>query len=80
MPRVGRKGQVTIPRRIRLALGIHAGDEVIFQVDEAGVIVKKKEPSIESLKAYAGFLSHLRGRTSDKIMDELRGDPDEIGG
>lgn len=31
MPRVTAKGQVTIPKEIRDALGIEAGDEVAFE-------------------------------------------------
>jgi antitoxin PrlF len=34
--RVTQKGQVTIPLEIRKALGIHAGSEVQFQLDEDG--------------------------------------------
>jgi len=34
--RVTQKGQVTIPLEIRKALGIHAGSEVQFKLDEDG--------------------------------------------
>jgi len=34
MPRLTRKGQVTIPQQIRSFLGAKAGDEIIFE-DEA---------------------------------------------
>jgi antitoxin PrlF len=34
--RVTQKGQVTIPLEVRRALGIHAGSDVQFQLDEQG--------------------------------------------
>jgi len=34
--RVTQKGQVTIPLEVRRALGIHAGSDVHFQLDEGG--------------------------------------------
>ena len=34
--RVTRKGQVTIPRRVREALGIRPGSRVEFELDERG--------------------------------------------
>jgi AbrB family looped-hinge helix DNA binding protein len=77
MPRLTRKGQVTIPRHIRARLSVKAGDEVIFDVDEGNVVVKKKESCIENLKEYVGFLSHLKERAADEIMDELRGASDD---
>lgn len=34
--RVTQKGQVTIPLRVRRALGIHPGSDVEFKLDEQG--------------------------------------------
>ncbi len=34
--RVTQKGQVTIPLEVRRALGIHAGSDVEFEIDEQG--------------------------------------------
>jgi antitoxin PrlF len=34
--RVTQKGQVTIPLKVRRALGIHPGSDVEFEVDEQG--------------------------------------------
>jgi antitoxin PrlF len=34
--RVTQKGQVTIPLRVRRALGIHPGSDVEFELDEHG--------------------------------------------
>jgi AbrB family looped-hinge helix DNA binding protein len=34
------KGQVTIPKKVRIALGIQAGDSVIFSVDGKQAVLK----------------------------------------
>jgi len=73
MPKVTPKGQVTIPHQIRSILTIISGDEVVFEIDEEKIVLKKKRGAIENLKNYVGFLSYLKGKTSDDIIDELRG-------
>ncbi|MBW2596486.1 MAG: AbrB/MazE/SpoVT family DNA-binding domain-containing protein [Deltaproteobacteria bacterium] len=73
MLRITQKGQVTIPHQIRSILTIKSGDEVIFEIDEEKVVLKKKRGVIENLKNYVGFLSHLKGIKSDDVIDELRG-------
>ena len=78
MPKVTSKGQVTIPHQIRTVMHIRAGDEVIFEIDEAKVLLKKKRTSIENLRKYVGFLTHLNGKKTDEIMNELRGEVDDF--
>ena len=73
MPRVTQKGQVTIPRDIRLLLGIKTGDEIVFELDKGKAVLKKKSVSIHNLKKYVGFLSHLKGKKTDDVVNELRG-------
>ena len=79
MPRLTRKGQVTIPLHIRARLSVKPGDEIVFELDRENVVVKKRESCIENLKDYVGFLSHLKGSETDEIIDELRGAPDDPG-
>jgi AbrB family looped-hinge helix DNA binding protein len=78
MPKVTSKGQVTIPHQIRTVMRIRAGDEVIFEIDEAKVLLKKKRTSIENLRKYVGFLTHLDGKKTDEIMNELRGEVNDF--
>jgi AbrB family looped-hinge helix DNA binding protein len=73
MPRVTQKGQVTIPRDIRLLLGIKTGDEIVFELDKGKAVLKKKSVSIHNFKKYLGFLSHLKGKKTDDVVNELRG-------
>ena len=72
MPRVTQKGQVTIPRKIRLMLSIKTGDEVILERDKYNVVLKKKNAG-RDFKKYVGFLSHLKGKMPEDIIKELRG-------
>lgn len=46
------KGQVTIPKRIRDKLGLSAGTELEFILEEDGTLrVRPKEPALEQLRA-----------------------------
>ena len=74
MPRVTQKGQVTIPRQIRLILNIKTGDEVIFEKDRDKVVLKKKTTADRNFEKYVGFLSHLKGKRPEDIIEQLRGD------
>ncbi len=73
MPRITQKGQVTIPLPVRKILDIRTGDELIFEVIDNNVVVKKKGPSGKAFHKYVGFLSHLKGKESDDIINEIRG-------
>jgi AbrB family looped-hinge helix DNA binding protein len=79
------KGQVTLPKPVREAAGIHPGDRVTVRArPEGGVIIEREsEPSGEAacrsrLKALARrrplARGPLGGRTSDDIMRLLRGE------
>ena len=73
MPRVTQKGQVTIPRQIRLILNIKTGDEVIFEKDRDKVVLKKRTTADRNFEKYVGFLSHLKGKRPEDIIAQLRG-------
>ena len=74
MSKVTQKGQVTIPQEIRTLLKINVGDEIIFKKEGKNVILlKKTPPSIKNIKSYIGYLSHLRDRDPDELVNELRG-------
>ncbi len=73
--RVTEKGQVTIPKDLRDALGIGAGTEVEFERRKDAIVVRKsaRGPSRGRLLA-----ERLRGRgdvamTTDEIMALTRG-------
>lgn len=77
MPRVTQKGQVTIPRQIRMMLSIETGDEVIFEMDKNNIVLKKKSSKDRNFEKYVGFLSHLKGKKPEDIIEQLRGDTND---
>ncbi|MGH9347545.1 MAG: AbrB/MazE/SpoVT family DNA-binding domain-containing protein [Vicinamibacterales bacterium] len=76
------KGQITIPQDIREKLGLHAGTEVVFDVVDDSVRIRKavsQERRREHLRAWVG---RIRGAardsgvqlTTDQIMALTRGE------
>lgn len=60
------KGQVTIPKAVRDALGIEAGDEVLFRVIE-GHAVMARTPDFLDLAGAVDVPPELRGRSWQEI-------------
>ena len=62
------KGQVTIPADIRKAMGLSAGERVIFtQLDDGTIVFRAKRRSILELK---GLLKHARtGKRPVSVRD-----------
>ncbi len=62
--RVTQKGQVTIPLEVRRALGIHAGSEVEFQIEENGarLVVDQQRTARE--------IAGMRGAGSGEMTTE----------
>jgi len=68
--RVTEKGQVTIPKELRDALGIGAGSEVRFERADDTIVIRKADDGPSRGRRLA---SRLRGRgdiamTTDEIM------------
>ena len=68
MPSLTQKGQVTIPKEIRVALGLKPGDEVDFNMSNNRVVVIKKPKKLPFDK-WIGYLG--QGKT-DELMKEIR--------
>lgn len=82
MPRVTTKGQVTIPKEIRDALGIEPGDEIAFEEVGSGYKIQKKEPTTadgeDPFEKYRG--SAESDETMPDRMRRLRGEyPRDVG-
>jgi antitoxin PrlF len=79
------KGQVTIPKRVRDALGLKPGDEVEFDVDEKGKFVVRraveKAPTREpdGIDRAVGSADYKWGSTAE-YMKFIRGNDYEING
>jgi antitoxin PrlF len=52
------KGQTTVPKPIRQALGVDAGDQIAFRLDASGVTIRRADAGHED-PAVAAFLSFL---------------------
>lgn len=73
-----RKGQVTIPKKIRETLGLEPGCEVDFEVDEQGRIVIRKAGAMSVRETGPDRYARARGRATvqwktDELMALLRG-------
>jgi antitoxin PrlF len=70
--KVAERGQVTIPKRLRERLGIRHGTVLEFK-EEKGRLVIEKEESSDAVDQVYGSLG--KGRRTDDVIDELRGEP-----
>ena len=66
------KGQITIPKDIRDALGISGGDRILFEKKDGEVIIKKAQKgSIVSFLDEAKPIGKEASRAIRSIRDEL---------
>ncbi len=69
------KGQITLPRPIRQALGVDAGSKVAFDLRDGQVVVTRADPEHEDpvIGAFLGLLeADIRaGRHLQALPDEL---------
>lgn len=80
--RVTSKGQVTVPKGIREALGVRAGDSLVFEVENGGAKVRVVREPV-SFADYAGAWREGEGMTIEEVnahVRDLRGHDDERGG
>ena len=69
--RLTSKGQVTVPKRVRDALDLRAGDEVIFRVERTRAVVAKTPDFLELAGAVAVPASK-RGTPWDEVLRRTR--------
>ncbi len=69
--RVTSKGQVTIPKQVRLALRIRAGDTLIFETDEEGVRIRPQRPA-NAFAEYEGIWREGEGESAEEINARIR--------
>ena len=74
--KVGERGQVTIPKEIRVRFGIGADTEVEFQVLENNIVLKKA-PKKLNLAKWKGrcrdSFGELGYSSVDEYMEDVRG-------
>ncbi|MEA3043474.1 MAG: antitoxin PrlF [Sphingomonadales bacterium] len=55
------KGQTTVPKAVRQALGIRAGDRIAFRVDQGGKVSMTRDEAPDETSAVDAFLAFLSG-------------------
>ncbi|HLH25691.1 MAG TPA: AbrB/MazE/SpoVT family DNA-binding domain-containing protein [Chloroflexota bacterium] len=74
MPTVTRKGQVTIPKKVRDAMGLVPGSHVEFVIEPNRVVLRKGIPP-EVFDRWRGYLrGKLLADSLDEVMEMLRGE------
>ena len=69
--RVSSKGQITIPRAVREALGIKEGDEVLFRV-EGQRVTMARTPDFLELAGFVDVPVAKQGTPWDEVLRQTR--------
>jgi antitoxin PrlF len=69
--RITSKGQVTIPKRVREALDLHAGDQLVFRVQERRAVVAKTMSFLDAAGSVA-VPAGERGTPWDEVIRRTR--------
>lgn len=69
--RVTSKGQVTIPKAVRDALGITEGDEIVFRVEQHRAVLART-PNLLDLAGTVEVPAARRGAAWDEIRSHTR--------
>ena len=79
--KVSADGRITIPKEMLDALDLKPGDEVALTDLGGGWNVRKVTPPLTreefraALDKWSGYLKNPDGKTSDEIVEEMRGPP-----
>ena len=68
---VSEKGQITIPKPLRTRLGIRKGQVLDVREERGKLVMCKESQPRDAVSELYGILK--LGRSTDEIMDELRG-------
>lgn len=68
---VAERGQITLPKEVRDALGLVKGTKLTIEVDHGKIILRKNVR--EALEKMRGRFKLPEGMTTDDAMRELRG-------
>ena len=68
---VAERGQITLPKEARDALGLTKGTKLIVQVERGHIILRKDMSS--AIAKLRGIYKLPTGKSTDDIMRELRG-------
>jgi antitoxin PrlF len=69
--RITSKGQITLPKAVREALGVEAGDRVSFRIGEDGVVVLEAE-TVDLTVLRGSVRARRRGVTVERMAEVVR--------
>ena len=61
------KGQTTVPKAVRQALGVDYGGRIAFRVSDGGVTVARADEEDPALGAFLGFLARDIGEHPERL-------------
>ena len=68
------KGQITVPKKVRDALGLVPGSQIEFSVADGCAVLRKQVPT-DAFDRWEGYLrGRLPGGTVDETIEMLRGE------
>lgn len=76
MATLSSKGQITVPKMLREKLGLRPGTRLEFHVEE-GKLVAQKVLEKDPFQNWVGRAKSRFRKTSDEMVNELRGGPPE---
>ncbi len=53
---IDKRGRITVPREVRLRLGLSAGDRVEFVIEDERIILRPARPVTRLFEKHAGIL------------------------
>jgi len=68
---VSEKGQITIPKPLRVRLGIRTGQVLEVREEHGHLVMSKQQPTRDAIDELYGILK--LDRSTDEIIDEMRG-------
>lgn len=66
---VSEKGQIAIPREIRILLGIKKGDRLVLTAKNEKILIQKATSMVKQMKDDFDPLTKLSERTAKKLWD-----------
>jgi len=71
--KIGERGQVTIPKRLRDRYGLHKNAEVEFVPEEGGIRIQKRTRGVHPVESIRGIAKLRYADTVDEYVEEIRG-------
>lgn len=69
--KIGERGQITIPKRLREKYGLFPNIEVEIKSDKKGIIIQKKSVKSGPVEKIYGILN--KNESTDPYIEEIRG-------